>query len=118
MVTDDNFQINIAFLSLRINFVLANSADPDEMTHSAAFHLRLHCESTHLGVSSVYKGLMSILGSHSLTLCILMDSSFWFDTINLGKSIVHIEGCQVKIFKNYCILCSEDLFYLYKQCST
>ena len=25
-----------------------------------------------------------------LTLCILMDSSFWFDTINLGQSIVHI----------------------------
>ena len=23
-----------------------------------------------------------------LTLCILMDSSFWFDTINLGESIV------------------------------
>ena len=25
-----------------------------------------------------------------LTLCILMDSSFWFDTINLGYSIVYI----------------------------
>ena len=25
-----------------------------------------------------------------ITLCILMDSSFWFDTINLGWSIVHI----------------------------
>ena len=30
------------------------------------------------------------IGRHSLTLCILMDSSFRFDTINLGLSIVHI----------------------------
>ena len=33
----------ILFLSLKISFVLANSADPDEMPHSAAFHLGLHC---------------------------------------------------------------------------
>ena len=26
----------------------------------------------------------------TLTLCILMNSSFWFDTINLGYSVVHI----------------------------
>ena len=39
-----------------------------------------------------------------------MDSSFWFDTINLGKSVAHIWGCQVKIFKKYRILLSEDLF--------
>ena len=31
------------FLSLKIVFVLANSVDPDEMPHYAAFHLRLHC---------------------------------------------------------------------------
>ena len=31
--------------------------------------------------------LITVFG---LTLCILMDSSFWFDTINLGKSFVHI----------------------------
>ena len=34
---------NIVFLSLKIDFVLANSADPDEMLHYAAFHLGLHC---------------------------------------------------------------------------
>ena len=27
-----------------------------------------------------------------LTLCILMNSSFWFDTIRLGSSIVYIYG--------------------------
>ena len=32
-VTGFNFQKNIAFLSLKINFVLANSVDPDEMPH-------------------------------------------------------------------------------------
>ena len=37
--------------------IQANSADPDEMQHYAAFHLGLHSlTSTHLGVS-VYKGL-------------------------------------------------------------
>ena len=29
--------------SLKIGFVLANSADPDEMLNYAAFHLGLHC---------------------------------------------------------------------------
>ena len=28
---------------LNIDFVLANSADPDEMSHHAAFHLDFHC---------------------------------------------------------------------------
>ena len=37
------FQKNIIFLSLKIDFVLANSIDPDEMPHYAAFHLGLHC---------------------------------------------------------------------------
>ena len=31
------------FHSLKIDFVLANSADPDEMPYYAAFHLGLHC---------------------------------------------------------------------------
>ena len=34
---------NIVFLSLKIDSVLANSADPNEMPHYAAFHLGLHC---------------------------------------------------------------------------
>ena len=31
------------FMSLKIVFVLANSTDPDEMPHFAAFYLGLHC---------------------------------------------------------------------------
>ena len=38
-----NYHKNIIFLSLKMDLVLANSADPDEMLHYAAFHLGLHC---------------------------------------------------------------------------
>ena len=31
------------FLSLKIVLILANSVDPDEMQHYAAFHLDLDC---------------------------------------------------------------------------
>ena len=39
--------------------------------------------------------------NNSVTLCILMNSSIWFDTINLGRFIVHFEESQVKISKLY-----------------
>ena len=35
------------FLSLKTFFILAKSADPDEMLHYAAFHLGRHCLPTH-----------------------------------------------------------------------
>ena len=41
-VTGYDFQKNIVFLSLKIDFDLANSADPDEMPHYVAFHLGPH----------------------------------------------------------------------------
>ena len=49
---------NILFLSLTVNFVLADNPDPDQMSHHAAFHLDLLpyitvCPSTYLGVSSM-----------------------------------------------------------------
>ena len=34
---------NIVFISLKSDFVLANSVDPDEMLHYAAIHQGLHC---------------------------------------------------------------------------
>ena len=34
---------NIVIISFKIEFVLANSADPYEMLRSVAFHLGLHC---------------------------------------------------------------------------
>ena len=40
-------------LSLKVVLILANSADPDEMQHNAAFYLGVHClPNTHLGISS------------------------------------------------------------------
>ena len=39
----EGLQVIINFLSLKINFVLANSADPDEIPHYATFHFGLHC---------------------------------------------------------------------------
>ena len=42
-VTGSNFQYTIAFLSLKLNFVTANSADLDKMPHCVAFHLGLCC---------------------------------------------------------------------------
>ena len=43
-----------------------------------------------------------------------MDSSFWFETINLGKSIVYIKGSQVIISKQNYISFSEDILCLSK----
>ena len=42
-VTGFIFKNNVIYLSLKIDFVLANSADPNEMAHYVAFHLCLHC---------------------------------------------------------------------------
>ena len=54
-VSGYNFQKNV-FLSLLINFVSANSADPDEMPPYVAFHLDLHCLQKYLqGVSGLQR---------------------------------------------------------------
>ena len=42
-VTGYNFQNNNLSLSLKIDFVLANSADPDEIPHYAAIHMGISC---------------------------------------------------------------------------
>ena len=36
-------QVELSNLSLKIVFILANSADPDEMPNYGAFHLSLYC---------------------------------------------------------------------------
>ena len=44
------------FLSLDVVLILANSADPDEMQHYAAFHQSLHCrQGICLGISSMQR---------------------------------------------------------------
>ena len=49
-----HFTIKIAFLSMKIVFVLANSTDPDEMWHNAQFHLGQHCLSKYAFMSLSY----------------------------------------------------------------
>ena len=51
------------------------------------------------------------MSSNQLNLCILMDSSFWFYTINLGQSIVHIKGCPVIIKKIYSFVKRSFFFF-------
>ena len=56
-VTGYNFQKHIVFISLKIDFVFAKSADPDEMQHNAAFHLGLHCLRKY-----PFRGFLSTMG--------------------------------------------------------
>ena len=55
-------------LSLKVVFILANTADPDEMQHNAAFHLGLHCL-----LKYQFRGFQytkeSIHGCEALNLC-------------------------------------------------
>ena len=54
MATCRNFRIITYFLKIEI--ILANKGDPDEMQHSVIFHLGLHCfSSTPSGVSSIQR---------------------------------------------------------------
>ena len=50
------------FLSLKINFQLANSADPDEMLDGAAFHLGLHCLQKYLLWGSILQRVNNCTG--------------------------------------------------------
>ena len=52
-----NFPNKIIFISLKIDCVLANSADPDEMLCYVAFHLGFHCLPKYL-----FSGLQASLG--------------------------------------------------------
>ena len=52
---------NNVFLSLKFYFVVANSADPDEMPHYVAFHLGLHFAEVLVKGFPVFNGLRNIL---------------------------------------------------------
>ena len=44
------------YFTLKIYFLIANSPDPDEMPHSASFHLGYHCLNFFYGFP-LYRGL-------------------------------------------------------------
>ena len=87
------FPKTIVFLSLNINFVIANSADLDEMPHYAAFHLGLHCLPKYL-----FRDFWSSKGNP-------------FSTGNLFVSIDALRPCP-QIFsyvRNYPVLSRDDI---------
>ena len=103
----------VAFWSGSKLFAKVNSRrQKSGLARKLLIRFKILCRSSFLENTESYYQNMFLLQSliALLTICILMDSSFWFDIINLGKSIVHIYGCQVIIKKKYCILLSEDLF--------
>ena len=66
----------IVFLSLEIDFELANCADPEEIAQYAAFHLGLHCLKKYLfWWFLVFKWLfLCVLGTLSCFCCPLLSS--------------------------------------------
>ena len=51
--------LHVTIVFLKIDFVLANRPDTDEIPHNAAFHLGLHCPPKYpfRGIRTVQKGL-------------------------------------------------------------
>ena len=54
-VTGYNFQKKNVLISLKIDFLLANSTNPDVMLHNTAFYLGLHC----LPPECLFRGFLS-----------------------------------------------------------
>ena len=75
---------------MNFSFILANSADFDEMLHSATFHLGLHsCQIVHLGISSIHRG--SYMSAHVL-----------LNLLNELRKIDKIQGLPISLllFRN------------------
>ena len=88
--------------SFRITIRVPNSLDQDVRPDLGPNCLQSYQQTTLIG--------------KELTLHALMDSYFWFDTINLGSSIVYMDRSQVIIPNKNCISFSEDNFCLTKHC--
>ena len=57
ILRDHRIQNKTVFPSEKIDFVLANISDPDEMPHHATFHLGLHCLQLNLCRHSSLQGV-------------------------------------------------------------
>ena len=54
--------------------------------------------SVRFGIMNYCYDAQPALSTMFLTCYVLMDSSFLFDAVNLGWSIVYIEGSQIKLY--------------------
>ena len=100
------------------NRKLSNEREPHRMSILVLLETR-QCHAILCTVSNTTTGPDSKLNLTAigiLTLYALMDSAFWFETINLGRSIVYIKGSQVTISKQKYTSFSEDILCLSKRC--
>ena len=75
------------FLSLKVVSILSYSENPDEMQHSAAFHLRLHCLPKYpFMVFPVYKGLSDY---YLLRLCCVLNPFMLYRIFHLYQVLVY-----------------------------
>ena len=69
---------------------------------------------------NVFAHSFSITKEHlhrmSLTLCILMDTPIYIDTVSMGMPIVYLMGSNVDFSKLWCIYVLEGCFNGIKQC--
>ena len=91
--------------SLKIIFTSIDILDPDEIWHTAKFHLDLRCLSKCLFTGFQY----------TLTLFILMDYSNHIDTISMELSILYFKG--LSIYENNVFL-SLKIFFILATCAS
>ena len=85
---------NIALLSLRIDFVLTDSAYPDEMSHSAAFYLGLHCLPKY-----PFRGLLVFKGLKGTAT--LMITMFYMKDLNKPGILLQVSSKSVEKCRSY-----------------
>ena len=87
---NDNFSFNSLHTGNHLTCTLANSEDPDEMQHTAAFHQGLHCL-LRLKQSSRAEIHHNLENSSCDPLKYTMGSLIFFVPICMGKSIrIHL----------------------------
>ena len=78
IVDNEGSKVNISqkycIVSLKIDFAIANSVDPDEMQHYAAFHLGLHC----LSKKYPFRGFLSSKGKSKIIRYIFLKQQLFF----------------------------------------
>ena len=76
------------FLSLKVVLILANSADPDEMQHDAAFHLNAALIMLHfIWVQCLPKYQLRVGIQYQMFIsCQMGYACFWVDIVQINKA--------------------------------